>query len=278
MNGDPELDEVGYWSEIKLDIIRQYATAYTAIMAQQRAIREFIYIDAFAGAGLHISRTTGEYIPGSPLNALNVRPPFSAYHFIDLNGGKTASLRVLSKDHPNVIVHEDDCNAVLLDRVFPLARYEDYRRALCLLDPYGLHLNWDVIQTAGRMKSVEIFLNFPVMDMNMNVLKRNPKRVHADQASRMDAFWGDRSWREAAYVRSPGLFEEMEEKATNDAVAKAFRHRLTAVAGFAHVAPPLPMRNSKGAIVYYLFFASPNPTGHKIVNAIFAKYRNRGVV
>jgi hypothetical protein len=45
------------------------------------------------------------------------------------------------------------------------------------------------------------------------------------------------------------------------------------VGGFKHVADPLPMRNTKGSIVYYLFFASQNPTGGKIVQDIFKKYR-----
>lgn len=36
------------------------------------------------------------------------------------------------------------------------------------------------------------------------------------------------------------------------------------------------MRNSKGAIVYYLFFASPNEKGGKIVREIFDRYRGKG--
>jgi hypothetical protein len=36
------------------------------------------------------------------------------------------------------------------------------------------------------------------------------------------------------------------------------------------------MRNSKGAVVYYLYFASPNKTGARIVNEIFDQYRNKG--
>jgi hypothetical protein len=28
-------------------------------------------------------------------------------------------------------------------------RFESYRRGLCILDPYGLHLDWTVTHTAG---------------------------------------------------------------------------------------------------------------------------------
>jgi three-Cys-motif partner protein len=93
----------------------------------------------------------------------------------------------------------------------------------------------------------------------------------------MDTYWGDGSWRQAAYNKLPGLFGDLEEKADNEAVAKAFQERLRRVAGFRYVAEPLPMPNSTGAIVYYLFFASPNKDGAKIVGEIFEKYRDRGI-
>src|SRR5207244_2719424 len=146
-----------------------------------------------------------------------------------------------------------------------------------LLDPYGLHVDWSVVKKAGEMKSMELFYNFIIMDANMNVFLRNPEKVQKRQAERMDAVWGDHSWTTAAYKKTQGLFEQLEEKLENRAVAQAFQERLRSVAGFAYVPEPLPMRNSTGAIVYYLFFASPNKTGNKIVEHIFNKYRNKGV-
>jgi three-Cys-motif partner protein len=161
--------------------------------------------------------------------------------------------------------------------VFPHVKFEDYRRGLCLLDPYGLQLDWNVIAEAGRMKSIEIFLNFPVMDMNRNVFWKNPAGVTAADIQRMNAFWGDESWRRVAYKSVPNLFGADEEKTDNETVAQAFRERLRKVAGFSGVPDPVPMRNKKGAIVYYLFFASPKPlVPGKIITDIFAKYRDRG--
>ena len=85
-------------------------------------------------------------------------------------------------------------------------RYEDYKRGLCLLDPYGLHLDWQVIYTAGQMRSIEIFLNFPIADMNRNVLRRDENKVDDSQLERMNRFWGDESWKEAAYSTEGNLF------------------------------------------------------------------------
>lgn len=274
----PKYDEIGYWSEVKLEIISKYASAYSTIMNKQKAIQSYLYIDAFAGAGVHIKKQTREFITGSPLNALVVSPAFSEYHFIDLDGNKVDKLGEIVGKRSDVSFHKGDCNKVLLAEVFPRCRYEDYRRALCLLDPYRLNVNWEVLQKAGEMKSIEIFYNFMIMDANMNVLWHSPDKVQASQAARMDAVWGDHSWREAAYKRMPGLFGEMEEKATNEAVIDAFHHRLKKVAGFEYVPEPMPMRNSKGSVIYYLFFASPNRTGANIVKDIFDNYRNEGVM
>jgi three-Cys-motif partner protein len=176
-----------------------------------------------------------------------------------------------------VDVYQGDCNPILLDKVLPAIRYDEFKRALCLLDPYGLHVKWDVVYAAGQSRAIEIFLNFPVMDMNMNMLWSNPEKVSKDQVARMDVFWGDGSWKQAAYRKTKGLFDTIEEKTSNEAVAEAYRQRLKKVAGFQYVPQPMPMRNTRGAIVYYLFFASPNKTGDKIVRDIFDKYKVRGV-
>lgn len=273
-----KIDEVGYWSELKLEIIKKYAGAYSQILSAQKSSFEHHYIDAFAGAGVHMAERTGEHILGSPLNALNVVPPFRHYHLIDLDGERVKHLREVTEGVANVSVYRGDCNDVLLTKVFPQVRYEDYRRALCILDPYKLNPDWNVVATAGKMKSIEIFLNFMVMDMNMNVLWKNPIGVAPAQIERMNRFWGDGSWRQAAYRSDIDLFGSVEEsKTTNEDVAEAYRERLQKIAGFKYVPKPIPMRNSSGAIIYYLFFASANRTGAKIVEDIFARYRQRGI-
>lgn len=269
-------DEIGYWSEIKLDIVKKYAAAYSTIFSAEKQRRFYhVYIDAFAGPGIHISKTTGQFVPGSPVNALYVQPAFREYHFIDLDHKKVAALKQISGERPEVRVHEGDCNKILLETVFPNVRFEDFRRGLCVLDPYGLHLTWEVIQTAGEMKSMEIFLNFPVADINRNVLWRHPEGVDAADIERMTRFWGDDSWRDIAYTTDRDLFK-YPEKEDNETVAEAFRQRLGNIARFKYVPHPLPMRNSRGAIVYYLFFASQNKAGGHIVENIFEKYRRRG--
>ncbi len=272
-----KFDEIGYWSEIKLDIINRYALAYSQILSKQKNLHH-IYIDAFAGSGRHISRTTGDFVSGSPEIVLNIEPPFKEYYFIDIDGDKIAELNKIATNRADTHVLQGDCNLKLLSDVFPKVKRENRRRGLCLLDPYGLDLNWEVIKTAGIMGSIEIFLNFPVMDMQRNVFWINPEGVDPADILRMNTYWGDDSWKEVVYRPTPTLFGEIVGiKENNRTIALAFRKRLNEVAEFKYVPEPIPMRNSMGTIIYYLFFASQNQTGERIITYIFNKYRNWGM-
>jgi three-Cys-motif partner protein len=268
-----KFDEINYWSELKLEIIEKYGAAYAKVLGATR-LKKF-YIDGFSGAGRHISKQTGQQIEGSPARALRISPPFDRYYFIDMNPKKTKYLQKLCDGRSDVSIHTGDCNAYLTTQLLPTIQYEDYKRALCLLDPYGLHLDWEVMLQAGQSKAIDMFLNFPVMDMNMNAIWHNPDKAPQDGIDRMNRFWGDESWREAAYAESDqgNFFGRELVKQDNNAIVKAFQKRLKDVAGFEFVPDPLPMRNSNKAVVYYLFFASQKPVAKKIITDIFDKYR-----
>ncbi len=276
MSTELKIDEIGYWSEVKLSILEEYAKPYNQIL-RSKQLRP-IYIDGFAGAGHHTAKGSDRIIEGSPTRALAVDPPFDSFYFVDSDESRASELKRLSAGRPDVHVYHGDCNEVLISKVFPKISYANRQRALCILDPYGLHLNWETIRMAGESKVIEIFLNFPVMDMNRNVLWHKSERVSELQRERMTKFWGDNSWEDAAYQTTQGLFEEMQEKTSNEEIAEAFRVRLKTAAGFKHVPEPMPMRNSKGAVVYFLFFAAQQPTADKIVKDIFAKYTHRGEI
>ena len=271
-------DEVGDWSVLKLDIIEQYGGAYTkAFNVRGRRLKKF-YIDGFSGAGAHVVKRTREQIEGSPARALKIEPSFDGFYFIDLDKDKAAFLQKLCDGRSNVQIVNDDAN-IYLRTLLPTIQYRLYNRALCVLDPYGLHLDWDIIELAGKSEAVDMFLNVPVMDMNRNAIWRNPDKVPRDGIDRMTRFWGDESWKQAAYARSkqPDFFSEPDnEKQSNSAIVAAFRERLKKVAGFEFVPEPMPMINSRNAVVYYLFFASPKPVAKDIIDHIFSKNRRPG--
>lgn len=273
-----EYDEIGVWSEVKLAIIKEYASAYTTILDAQRRDKirslKWLYIDAYAGPGYHLSKTSGNRVDGSPLIALNTSPPFGEYHFIDTEPKRAEQLRVLAGNRGDVFTYSEDCNTVLLRDVFPRAKFSDYRRALCLLDPYNIDLTWQVIETAGKMGSVDLFMNLMVMDINRNAMRRDPDKSVQSKMDQLTRLWGDESWKEAGYATDRNLFST-PEKVSNEEFAEAFRRRLTTKAGFANVPPPMPMKTKSNSIIYYLYFASPKAVASGIVRDIFAKYQRQ---
>jgi len=240
----------------------------------------YVYIDAFAGPGVHISKRTGESISGSPLNALEIDNPFTEYHYIDIDKEKAETLNRLTGDRVNVNIYQEDCNEILTEKILPTLPYKSYKRALCILDTYGLHLNWETIMTAAKLKTTEIFLNFPLMDMNRNVLHKDLLSADHDQNERMNRFCGTDEWQEILYKEDDqmGLFGDSDRIKivnSNMKLGEWFKkERLQKVAGFKFVPEPMLMRNSKGGPLFFLFFASHNETGKKIVTDIFNKHGN----
>lgn len=273
-----DFDKIGIWSEVKLSIIKEYASAYATILDATRRDRisglRWLYIDAYAGPGVHLSKKTGQIVEGSPLIALNTSPPFSEYHFIDSDPKRANQLRALAGEREDVFVYGADCNEVLLQKVFPRAKYEKYRRALCLLDPYNINLRWEVIEAAGKMGSVDLFLNFMIMDINRNVLRKNRDKAIQSKVEQLTRLWGDETWIDAAYDTSGNLFGD-PEKVSNERFEAAWRERLEQKAGFKFVSKPMPMKTKTNSVIYYLYFASQKPVAAGIVDDIFKKYSGR---
>lgn len=267
------IDSIGQWSEIKLTIIQKYAEAYSKVLGYNRNKINFhpVYIDAFAGPGIHKSKITGEKISGSPLNALQANPGFEEFHFIDIDRDKIEELTKLCTGRKNVHIYQGDCNEVLVRDIFPKIKYEDFKRALCLLDPYGMQLKWSTIMAASKAKTVELFINFPTEGMNRNVLLRDTEKIiHPNKIKSMTELWGDDSWKRIAYTSAP-LLEEITVKEDNITIAKAYAKRLKDIAGFEFVTEPKPMMD-RNRVIYYLIFMSHNETAKKIATDIMRKY------
>jgi three-Cys-motif partner protein len=107
-----KFDEIGIWSELKLEIVEQYGAAYTKAFARTPNLKKY-YIDGFSGAGVHVAKITKARVEGSPARALKVKPAFDGFCFIDLNADKTEYLRAVCGDRSDVDIHTGDSNEYL---------------------------------------------------------------------------------------------------------------------------------------------------------------------
>src|SRR5689334_2487524 len=104
-----KFDEVNIWSELKLEIVENYGAAYTKAFANSSDLQKY-YVDAFSGAGLHVSRQSGSQIEESDARALKITAACDAFYFIDMNEKKTAHLHSLCGDRNNVHVETGDAS------------------------------------------------------------------------------------------------------------------------------------------------------------------------
>src|SRR5947208_714041 len=99
----------GTWTEEKLERVRKYLSAYATIMNKQSF--RFAYIDAFAGKGYRtlehnekplakifpevFEPDSKQFLDGSARIALQVRPRFTKYIFIERDINRIAELEKL---------------------------------------------------------------------------------------------------------------------------------------------------------------------------------------
>jgi three-Cys-motif partner protein len=273
-------DLIGPWSEDKLQLLKKYLHAYTVIMQGQTWCRNgYHYIDAFAGTGRPRTRDEKRYVDGSPRVALTLQYPFRSYTFIEKTSWRVQRLRALEQEFPDrdIRVLEGDCNRIIVTEITPHIRYELFNRGLIFLDPFGMDVEWSVIEQIAETKALEIFINFPVMALNRTVLPNDPNALTEAQIERMNRFWGSTEWRGDVYEQVPTLFGPVEMKihrTTGRRLGQLFKERLTEV--FPYVTAPLVMANARNAPLYCLILAGHNPTGAKIVQQIFRRYERLG--
>jgi three-Cys-motif partner protein len=273
-------DTVGPWSEDKLELLRKYLNAYTAIMQGQRWCRNgYHYIDAFAGTGRPRARDEERYIDGSPRVALTIQNPFHSYTFIELAPWRVHRLQELQNEFPDrdIRIRQEDCNRIITTEIIPRIRYEQFNRGLIFLDPFSMNTEWTTIEQIAETRALEVFMNFPVMALNRTALPNDPYALTETQIQRMNHFWGSTEWRGNIYEEVLTLFGPVEMKihsTTGRRLGQLFKRRLEQV--FPYVTDPLVMTNSRSAPLYCLIFAGPHSLGTEIAQDIFRRYERLG--
>jgi three-Cys-motif partner protein len=271
-----DLDEVGPWTARKLELLEKYLSAYTRILTTRNWCTGVHYIDAFAGASVHVDRETRELLDGSPRIALKVEPPFNRLIFIEKNEERVKCLNALRDEYPDrrIEVRPGDCNDIL-PQIF--AQIPGDQRAFLLLDPYNLGVRWETIEAASEAgeqrgsrfyKTIEIMINFCLHDANRNVVRSRPEDMDPHQTERLTQVWGGENWKQAVYAPDLTLFgpEDVKVKDVPNRLSAGFRARLEQV--YEHVSDYVIMRNARNAPQYSLILASHVGVAQKIMNDI----------
>jgi len=275
----------GAWTEQKLEKLEKYLKAYRRIFDVNEKAQHFttMYIDAFAGCGYRTEEaesiepdeclfpeasdeeTHGLY-RGSPRIALELSSKFDKYVFIDNDPNNIAELRDLKREYgalsDSITVYNEDANVKLGE----ICRTTDWtkHRAVTFLDPCGMQVGWELIESVAATKAVDLWFLFPLGSSVMRLLTRNelPRQGWSEALTKA---LGTEEWKEEFYSATGqlSLFGEPSEErrtATVDVVADFVVRRLRSI--FAAVAPhPLILRNSRNSPIFMLCFAAANEKG-----------------
>ena len=92
-----------------------------------------------------------------------------------------------------------------------------------------------MIEAAGKATISRIFMNFMIMDINRNAMRKNPDKSMASKVAQMTRLWGDETWKDAGYDQVKPFRTSLPDKVSNERFAEAFRERLEKKAGFKYV-------------------------------------------
>ncbi len=268
----------GPWTERKLKCLRDYLSAYRTIFTANEKARYFRtwYVDAFAGTG---SRTTSadlplldidddaeakEYQDGSARIALGLSSPFDQYLFIEKSRKRAGELRrVITSEFQQLDnrceIRTGEANAEI--RKWCAERDWKKERAVVFLDPYGMQVEWETIQTLASTKGVDLWYLFP----GIARLLRHDGKIDEKWGKRLDILLGTDAWRTRFFQKGirADLFGDTEnvERTATEAAIEGFIHERLAICFGKNVGRGLILRNSKNSPLYFLCFAASNERG-----------------
>ena len=274
----------GEWTTEKLECLEGYLAAYTKIFRNNPKARYYTttYVDAFAGTGYR-SHTTENiqtplpfmdlddaegvaFLKGSARIALEVEPSFDKFLFLEknpLHAQELESLKIeFSQKVTRIQIEQAEANAFLKE----WCRKTDWdkNRAVVFLDPYGMQVDWSLIEAIANTKAIDLWWLFPLGVSIIRMLTKN--ELPPDEwASTLTRTFGTDTWKDEFYPREKvmTLFGEEDQlcrKVEFENVGQFIINRLKTI--FPAVAnTPLQLCNSKNNPLYLLCFAAGNPKG-----------------
>lgn len=277
----------GNWSENKIEILVEYASAYLTIMKKyaDKYNWQLLYFDGFAGSG-HIKGDDGKESPivGAATRILEIDEPrsFDIYYFVEKEKEFADMLnKVTVENFPNkkIFIANTDCNEKIesLSKFLMTKKGKGFK-SLAYIDPYGMQLNWKSLETLEK-HSVDVWILVPT-GMGVNRLLKKDGNISDAWLSRLENFLGMTKENILPYFYKEKIVytlfgEETKISKENNAIEKSaqlYEDRLKSL--FKFVSKPYILKNKMNSVMFHFFMASNNRQAVKIANDITKKYNN----
>ena len=261
----------GPWTERKLAAVRKYLQAFNTALSKRRFTR--VYVDAFAGSGsrelnrvplLDVDADVARIFKGSARLAMESKPPFHKFIFIEKTAGNAASLQALKAEFPDleVAIRRTDANA----EISRIAKAWDRRtwRGVLFLDPYACQVEWTSLTAVAATRAIDVWLLFP-----LNAVRRMLPRggnFEPGWRERLNLLFGTPAWFERFYptIGKDDLFGPQGpapvRTVTLDGIEAFYRERLSEVFQGGVCKKPLRLGAPNRDPLFSLFFACSNPS------------------
>lgn len=292
----------GSWTEQKLDTFESYVKAYLTIMNAHRDKYNWklIYFDGFAGSGTRseeekqdevyrVTELFGEdqiekqelaLYQGAAERVVrleNQMNGFDFYYFIDKFPENCEKLKQkLSKYQTKGIqqYRAGDANDIAL-QLADSQKKNSKLKCLCLLDPFGMSINWKTIEALAG-PGIDLWILLPSGVIVNRLLKKNGELLHP---RKLENFFGmsKEEIHEWFYKKDeqPSLFEDFADSFVKknhaiELIAKLYCKRLGKL--FRYVTEkPLLMTNNHNVPIFHFVCASNNQTAVNIAQQIIDK-------
>ncbi len=281
-----------------MDAFKKYVNAYLTIMETNKKKYGWktLYFDGFAGSGdlnkrgndntetdstvsflnLDIEETGTQVYKGAAERVLNLTHKFDYYYFVDLNKESLDRLEEKLRTFdmgPKLQFRPGDANVWIKELAAALKK-DTKLKALVLLDPFGMQINWESIELLKDTAS-DVWILVP---SGVIINRLLDKKAGLPYINKLCSFFGmtEEEIRKEFYDKkvNPTLFgeETITEKKSDPIklITDLYIKRLTGI--WKHVTPkPLVMKNTKNVPIFHFVFASNKPAGLKIAKDIIGK-------
>lgn len=281
----------GNWTEQKLETFEKYVNAYLTIMnnVRDKYNQKLIYFDGFAGSGSRKSDTNtelyNELFPqddfsknpykGAAERVLGIKQRgFDYYYFIDKDEESNKKLELKLQSYQTaekkLIFRTGDANIQIVRLAEALNNNKKYK-ALVLLDPFGMQIDWSSIEKL-KETSCDLWILIPSGVIVNRLLDRQGKLTYIDK---LKSFFGmeEPEIRKAFYLKETeqSLFGEEEViRKIDDPINKIteiYLEKLKKLFPYV-IQKPLVMYNTLKVPIYHFAFASTNKTAIRIASQI----------